>query len=514
MDLLSQVDLDAEWIKWREYLTKPLTEEELEAMNEENEENPDPSEYCPICGAKPGTPGDLCSALLREPPLPYMNMNDLSWFGQFADILRAGPYPIFQRRFLPLDCNESPQPEYPALWHPWGRYSIFSRLRQTFDLPLPDAAPSTIPYTWYDGKTIAPYKGTYATYGVVCFLYGGSFYEWDPKSNAIKELGHPSRTNFYLAFEQPPQRDETSHPNRGERKKQRVKKKKKWDLNLRAPVVMVKTMVLNDMPAFGRLPLELVDEILFFLKPLHFLFDSDFDVKVADNLGRRHGLGSFIRSAKRFVDIGRRHLYPSPWLKGWYQWEDLTDEVLFLRSIKQNPHLRSLVKYFTYDLEIGLHGGLESLSGILDESHHIESLSLQGLTSISCFYIMYSLKVFPRISCLKLHGIPKGRRFSISIILRYLARFTALRELELRRVQFSPTFRKEVSNKKHYWHYWFQKPEFKLQTLAIYDSGVGPDFVPILETSLSNLKTLVWEDVECSCYETVHILTDLTRDSP
>ncbi|KAH8922457.1 hypothetical protein BT69DRAFT_1320186 [Atractiella rhizophila] len=288
------------------------------------------------------------------------------------------------------------------------------------------------------------------------------------------------------------------------------KRKKKREPYFRTPVVMVKTMVPDEIPAFTQLPLELVDDILLFLKPLPFPFDPDFDSKAADNLGRRHGLASFIRSAKRFVDMGRRHLYQSPWLKGWYQWEDQTDEVLFLRTIKENPHLRKLVKNFTYDLEIGLQGGLESLSRIVQESENVESLFLQGLTSNACFYIMHFFTIYPRISCLKLHGAPKAGRLDISFILRYLAQFNSLHELELRRAQFEPTFREGMSGVLDYW---FHEPDFRLQVLAIYDSNIGPDFVPILEVSLSTLQTLIWEDVQCKCAETVSILKKVTQGS-
>ncbi|KAH8914916.1 hypothetical protein BT69DRAFT_1357256 [Atractiella rhizophila] len=344
MEQLSRIDLDAEWMKWRECLTKPLTDEENEPMEEENEGNLDPFEYCPNCGAKPGTPGDLCPALRAEPSFP--EAGSIPWIGWISRILRSGSYPIFQRRLLPLNCNESPTPSGPAIWHPWGRYSIFSRLRQTFNLPLPDTVPRTIPYAWYDDRAIAPYVGGYAEYGIVSFLYDGNFYEWDPKLNEIIKLGPPSRTRFYSAFSLPPELDDTLD---AKERKRLAKRRKKRGQNLRVPVVMVKTVVFEEMPAFGRLPLELVDEILFFLKPLPFPFDADFDAKAADNLGRRHGLASFLRSAKRFVDIGRRHLYQSPWLKGWYQWEDQTDEILFLRTIKQNRHLRGLKMKGIYD---------------------------------------------------------------------------------------------------------------------------------------------------------------------
>ncbi|KAH8922458.1 hypothetical protein BT69DRAFT_1334723 [Atractiella rhizophila] len=492
------LDLDAEWLKWREYLTQPLTEEEIEDMDEGN---PNLSEYCPSCGAKPGSPGDLCPALRLHPP--FSSKSD-SWVQGITELVRAGSYPIFQKRLLPLDHNISLHPKDHATWYSWGRYSIFSRLRQAFNLPLPNTVPRTIPYTWYDGDHLG-------SYGVVCFLYGCDFYEWHPDSRDIFKIGPARGTDFYKAFQQPPERDETAHLNRRERRMMGIKKKKRKP-KLRAPVVMVKTVVADEMLAFSRLPLELVDEILFFLKPLPFSFDSDFDAKAADNLGRRHGLASFIRSAKRFVDIGRRHLYETPWLKGWYQWEDQNDEVLFLQTLKRSPHLRNLVRNISYDLAIGLHGGLASLSRILQEAKHIISLSLQGLTSNACVYIMmHSASLYSHLSSLKLHGVPDQRLLKISHSLDYLSRFRSLRELELRYAHFEPSF-EDLPNATTT-DYYLEKPDFRLQALAVYDSRIGPDFVPILEGSLPTLHTLILEGVECECDKTMSILRNLTEES-
>ncbi|KAH8914822.1 hypothetical protein BT69DRAFT_1304417 [Atractiella rhizophila] len=141
-----------------------------------------------------------------------------------------------------------------------------------------------------------------------------------------------------------------------------------------------------------------------FLKPLPFPFDSDFNAKAAHSLARRHGSLPFTihQEVRRYRE---------------------TTPVSVPLFEKMNHHLRDLVKKFTYALEIGLGGGLESLSKIMDESENIESLFLQVKAP--------------------LHGAPKAGRF---FILRYLAQFNSLRELGLRRAEFESTFLVGVSS--------------------------------------------------------------------